>query len=74
MMEKDKIINKKFPLIFIPNNHKKFVSIYRWSEKKITFLYELSVYLKNQLRKLSSLAKPLSIFWKFSWFSNTLDR
>jgi len=32
------------------------------SEKKITFLYEFSVYLKNQLRKLSSLAKPSSIF------------
>ena len=73
-MEKDKIINKKVPLVFIPNNQKKFVSIYRLSEKKITFLYEFYVYLKNQLRKLSSLAKPLSIFWKFSWFSNTLDK
>ena len=66
MIEKDKIINKKFPIVFIPNKHRKFFSIYRLSEKKITFLYEFSVYLKNQLRKLSSLAKPLSIFWKFS--------
>ena len=62
MIETDKIINKKVPLVFIPNSQKKFVSIYRLSEKKITFLYEFSVYLKNQLRKLSSLAKPSSIF------------
>ena len=50
-IEKDKIINKNFPLPFISNNHKKFFSIYRLSEKKITFLYEFYVISKKSIKE-----------------------
>ena len=51
MIETDKIINKQVPLVFIPNSQKKYVSIYRLSEKKITFLYEFYVISKKSVKK-----------------------
>ena len=50
-IEKDKIINNDFPLVYIPNNHEKFFSIYRLSEKKITFLYEFYVISKKSIKE-----------------------